>query len=204
MKQPVIYFIRHGQTEWNVEQRLQGQRDSPLNAAGREQARRCGELLRDMFARNGRAAADFDYVSSPLLRARSSLELVRASLGVEPAGYRTDPRLAEMCFGEWEGLTYADLRARAADLLALREQDPWHFAPPGGESCEQLLPRVRDWHVSVTRDTVVSSHLWTGRALMAHLGIVSQAAASRSRIEHAVIYVFDEKGMTRHEEPLPI
>jgi probable phosphoglycerate mutase len=198
MKPPVIYFIRHGQTEWNATQRLQGHQDSPLSALGREQASRCGELLRELFARDGRAAADLDYVSSPLLRARASLELARIALGLEPAGYGTDPRLAEIAFGEWEGLTFADLKAGAADLLALREQDPWHFVPPGGESYDRLLSRVADWHASLTHDTVVSSHLNTGRALLAHLRIAPPRAAVRSRIEHAVVYVFDRNGMTRH------
>lgn len=198
MKRPVIYFVRHGQTEWNATQRLQGRQDSALSALGREQAGRCGALLRDLFTRHGRAATDFDYIASPLLRARLSMELVRSALGLDPDGYRTDPRLTEIAFGEWEGLSFADLNARAADLLAVREQDPWHFLPPGGESYVQLLARVRDWHGSLTRDAVVASHLNTGRALLAHLGIASQAAAPRSRIEHAVVYVFDEKGMTRH------
>ena len=195
---PVIYFVRHGQTEWNNAHRLQGRQDSALSSLGREQASRCGQLLRDLFARDGRVASDLDYVSSPLLRARASMELVRTGLGLDPAGYRTDDKLAEIAFGEWEGWTFADLKSQAADLLAQREQDPWHFLPPGGESYVQLLARVRDWHGSVTRDVVVASHLNTGRALMAHLGIASQAAAPRSRIDHAVVYVFDHNGMTRH------
>jgi probable phosphoglycerate mutase len=198
MRPPVIYFIRHGETEWNAARRLQGRHDTPLSAVGREQSSRCGALLRDLLERDGRTPADFDYIASPLLRARASMELVRAALGLDPAGYRTDPRLAEMAFGEWEGLTFSDLQASAADLLALREQDPWHFMPPGGENYQQLLARVRDWHASLTHDAVVLSHLNTGRALLAHLGVVPPAAAPRGRIEHAVIYVFDEKGMTRH------
>ena len=194
---PVIYFIRHGETDWNAAHRLQGSRDRPLSAVGREQASRCGDLLRDLLARDGRAAAELDYVSSPLLRARASMELVRIGLGLDPSGYRTDERLTEIAFGEWEGLTFADLKSRAADLLARREQDPWHFVPPGGESYVQLLARVSAWHASLTRDAVVTSHLNTGRALMAHLRIAPLAGAPRSRIDHAVVYVFDESGMTR-------
>jgi len=200
MRRPVIYFIRHGETEWNAARRLQGSRDSTLSVLGREQASRCGQILQALFARDGRAPADLDYVSSPLLRARASMELALAGLGLDPAGYRTDERLAEIGFGEWEGLNLADLKATAADLLALREQDPWHFVPPGGESYVQLLARVGEWHDALARDTVVSSHLNTGRALMAHRGVAPRAGAPRSRIDHAAVYVFDENGMTRHEE----
>ena len=67
---PVLYYIRHGETDFNVEGRLQGRRDTVLNARGRQQAAECGGLLRDLFARERRDAADFAYVASPLLRAR--------------------------------------------------------------------------------------------------------------------------------------
>ena len=53
MPRPTLYFVRHGETDWNAERRLQGQHDIPLNALGRTQASRCGEILRDLFARDG-------------------------------------------------------------------------------------------------------------------------------------------------------
>ncbi|MEA2977922.1 MAG: hypothetical protein QOF19_3442 [Alphaproteobacteria bacterium] len=132
MPPPAIYYIRHGQTEWNAEHRLQGQRDIPLNDAGRAEARRSGEILRDILVREGRSLRDLDYVSSPLVRASETMELVRIALGLHPAAYCTDPRLAEISFGQWEGLTLADLKSGAAEQLAAREQDPWRFTPPGG------------------------------------------------------------------------
>ena len=84
MPRPILYFARHGETDWNLERRLQGQHDIPLNALGRVQASRCGEILRDLLARDGRPAARFDYVSSPLGRARETMELMRAELGARP------------------------------------------------------------------------------------------------------------------------
>ena len=73
MPSPVIYYVRHGLTDWNVQQRLQGRRDVPLNAKGRAQAALCGEILRDLLARDGRAPDSLGYVSSPLMRASSCL-----------------------------------------------------------------------------------------------------------------------------------
>ena len=108
---PVIYYVRHGLTDWNVQQRLQGHRDVPLNSEGRAQAVQCGEILRHLLDRDGHSPQDLDYVSSPLVRARETMELMRATLGLQPDGYRVDPRLAEISFGEWEGLTYADVLA---------------------------------------------------------------------------------------------
>src|ERR1700730_12910009 len=117
MPSPVIYYVRHGLTDWNVQQRLQGRRDVPLNQDGRAQAVQSGEILRDLLDRDGRAPQDLDYVSSPLVRARETMELMRATLGLQPDGYRVDARLAEISFGEWEGLTYAGVLARAPDVV---------------------------------------------------------------------------------------
>src|ERR1700759_3292190 len=103
MPRPTVYFIRHGETDWNREKRLQGQHDIPLNSLGRVQAARSGELLRELAKRDGRAFADYDFVSSPLSRARETMELIRESAGLDTATYRTDARLMEMSFGRWEG-----------------------------------------------------------------------------------------------------
>src|SRR5262249_26947950 len=91
MPPPTIYYIRHGETDWNVVGRLQGRHDVPLNARGRTQAEHCGNILRDLFARSGRNAADFDYVSSPLGRAREPMALMRPPLGL-PLDGRSLPK----------------------------------------------------------------------------------------------------------------
>src|ERR1044071_6264782 len=104
-----LYYLRHGETDRNVEGRLQGQRDIPLNALGRKQAVHCGEILRDLFARDGIDAKGLDYICSPLGRARDTMELARAELSLPPKDYRIDERLTEVTFGEWEGYTLAEL-----------------------------------------------------------------------------------------------
>ncbi len=82
---------------------LQGQYETELNARGRQQASDCGGVLRDLFARDERRPDDFAYVSSPLMRARETMELVRATLGLDPVVYQLDERLMEISYGEWEG-----------------------------------------------------------------------------------------------------
>jgi broad specificity phosphatase PhoE len=195
---PILYFARHGQTDWNAERRLQGQRDIPLNALGREQAAQCGVILRSMFARDGIGAAGLDYVSSPLGRARETMELMRTGLGLAPQDYRLDPRLMEMSFGRWEGHTFAELQAREAAGLAAREKDKWGFVMPGGESYEQLVVRVRDWYDSLERDTVVAAHGGVCRALIAHLGIRPKEEASLGDIGQGCLYVFSAGAMMQH------
>jgi probable phosphoglycerate mutase len=199
MSRPIIYFARHGETDWNRERRLQGQHDIPLNALGRTQAARCGEVLRELLERTGRALDDYDYVSSPLGRARETLELMRTAVGLDAARYRTDARLMEMSFGRWEGFTFAELQARESAALAERERDKWGFILPGGESYAQLQVRIRAWYESVDRDTVVSAHGGVCRALIAHLGLARPDVASTGDIGQGCLYVFDGNSMSRYD-----
>jgi len=139
MPGPIIYYIRHGLTDWNAAGRLQGRHDTPLNVEGRLQAARCGDILADLFARERRVPQAYDYVSSPLLRARATMDAVRATLGLDPAGYRVEERLAEISFGDWEGLTYEDVLARDPDIVATREGNKWNFLPPGARAMRKSL-----------------------------------------------------------------
>jgi probable phosphoglycerate mutase len=77
MPTPTIYYMRHGETAWNAEGRLQGTLDIPLTDRGRAQASHAGHVLADLLKRDGRDKASLPFVASPLGRARSTMELVR-------------------------------------------------------------------------------------------------------------------------------
>ena len=134
MLRPTLFYIRHGQTDWNVTGRLQGRNDQPLNAHGRVQGILCGDILRDLLVRDSIKPADLAYVSSPLVRARETMALLRPALGLPPDGYAIEPQLTEIAFGEWEGFTIAQLHERDPVRIAQREHDKWSFVAPGGES----------------------------------------------------------------------
>lgn len=195
---PVLYCMRHGETDWNVAGRLQGRHDVPLNARGRSQATHCGEILRELFAREGRALPTLDFFSSPLGRARQTMELVRAALGLPADGYQVEPALSEISFGAWEGFTIAELRERDPQGVAAREQDKWRFLPPEGESYEMVAARVGAWYATLVRDAVVTAHGGTARGLMAWLGIAKPAAAPLIDIAQGVVYVFGGERLTRY------
>ena len=196
---PIVFYIRHGETDWNVTGRLQGRHDVPLNARGRTQAMHCGEILRELFARDGCNVAELDFVSSPLGRARTTMELARAPLGLPADGYRIEPQLAEIAFGEWEGFTIAQLHSRDPQRIAAREQDKWHFVPPGGESYQAVSLRMREWYEGLARDTVAVAHGGTARGLLACLGIAKPAAAPLVDIAQGVVYVFEGDRMMRYD-----
>lgn len=151
-----VYFVRHGQTDWNAEGRLQGQADTDLNDTGRAQATRNGELLRGLV---GDPAA-FDFVSSPLRRTRETMERIRVAIGMAPYGYRLDPRLVEVHFGDWQEHTFAELEASDSGCFARREEDKWNFVPPGegAESYAILTERIRPVLEEMERDTICVTH----------------------------------------------
>jgi broad specificity phosphatase PhoE len=198
VKPPTIYYIRHGLTDWNREGRLQGRRDTPLNAHGRLQSATCGGILRDLLPCEGRAPHDVDYVSSPLLRATETMDIVRAALGLPRDGYAREPRLAEISFGEWEGLTYAEVLKRDPDVVAQREGSKWLFRPPGGENYDEVAARVAAWHATLTRAAIVCAHGGTGRALIAVRGAAPPEAAAHHPVEQGVVYVFEGSRVTRY------
>jgi probable phosphoglycerate mutase len=150
-----LYFVRHGETDWNRAQRYQGQKDIPLNALGRSQAVGNGRTLAGVLRAE---AAAIDYVSSPLERARETMELMRAELGLPVQAYRTDDRLREIHYGYWEGELWTELPAKDPQGFAAREADRWGWRPTGGESYRELSERVSQWLGEVERNLVVTAH----------------------------------------------
>ncbi|MCX7321518.1 MAG: histidine phosphatase family protein [Hyphomicrobiales bacterium] len=197
MPKPVIYFIRHGQTEWNALGRFQGAKDIPLNDLGREQASHAGTVLRDLLARDNRNTTDLAFVASPLGRARHTMELVRAQLAVPHDDYALDDRLREIVYGDWEGLTLAEQEAAHPDLFAARLADKWTLPAPGGESYVEVQERVRAWASELTGDVVAVSHGGTCRALMVALGMDTPDGVSELPIQQGAVYVFSESGLEK-------
>ena len=125
---PTIYFIRHGETDWNLEGRLQGQRDIPLNDLGRVQAEEAGRRLRSLVP----ASRTSTMWRARMSRTRETMELLREAIGLHPSAYRLDERLVELTFGAWEGLTWKEVRKQEPVAAAARERDKWGYVPPGG------------------------------------------------------------------------
>jgi broad specificity phosphatase PhoE len=198
MPTPIIYYIRHGETDWNAVGRLQGSRDIPMNEKGFGQANSAGRILHDLLKRDGRSPQDVAYVSSPMIRATATMQRVRLALELSADGYDIDDRLRELSYGDWEGLTLAEIEARDPTLFARRLEDKWETAPPSGESYAELAKRVAAWRAGVARDTVVSAHGGTLRALIALAGIARPAEAAELTIEQGVVYVFSNGGMEKY------
>ena len=178
--------------------RLQGTQDIPLNDLGRRQAASAGAILAGLFVRDGRSEASLEFVASPLIRARSTMELVRGSLSLPPVPYAIDARLREIGYGQWEGATLAQMQVEDPDLFARRQTEKWTVSPPGGESYVEVQARVNDWYRQLTADTVAVAHGGTARALMVALGLETPDSAADLTIEQGAVYVFGDGGLEKY------
>ena len=155
---PELYFIRHGQTDWNAAGRYQGSKDIPLNDIGRGQADLNGHLLAQLLERDGRGAADFTWHASPLGRTRETMERVRAAFATPLPEVAFDKRLVEVSFGIYEGKLHTDLTASEMAIAGERDADFWFFRPPSGESYEDVAQRVSSFASELTGPAIVIAH----------------------------------------------
>lgn len=161
----MIYLLRHGETEWNREGRLQGHGDSPLTERGLSQAVAMGGALRREIGDED--LAGFTLVSSPLGRTLATARCVAAVTGHNPAEIVEDPRLREHGFGAWEGEIYREVEQIHPEAWRAREADRWHYQVPGGESGALVAARIGAWLAEQSEEArlIVVSHGFAGRVL---------------------------------------
>ena len=155
-----IIAVRHGETDWNVATRIQGQLDIGLNARGRWQAEQVGRALADEPVAR--------IYSSDLARAHATAQAIaRHNRSAQAQAVQLDPGLRERGFGTFEGHTHAAIEAQWPDASRRwRQRDP-DFAPHGGESPVQVMERV-----ARTVDALAREHTGTQIVLVAHGGVM--------------------------------
>ncbi len=155
-----ICLVRHGETAWNAERRLQGHTDIPLNDTGLAQARATAVSL---------AGERFDAVySSDLTRARQTVEAITAGNGLTPG---LDAGLRERHYGSFQALTYDEARTRfPADYQRFESRDPDFVFPQGGESLRSFAGRI---HTALER--IVRTHQGGTVLVVTHGGVLDVA-----------------------------
>lgn len=171
-----LYMLRHGETAWNLERRMQGTRNSDLTERGRAQAQAMGRTLRTELAREPGPTI---FLRSPLGRARETSLIVGRELGLDPGEWRDDQRLAELSYGNWEGFSWKEIEVDHPNALAEWRADPHGFCPPGGETHFELRRRsaavLAEVAASLAR-TVVVGHGVSGAVLRGiNLGLDAKA-----------------------------
>lgn len=165
-----LILVRHGATAWTAERRYQGQTDIPLSAEGEAQAIALQPILQPLVRPESLV------LSSDLSRARRTAEL--ALPGTAPM---LEPRLREIHFGQLEGLTLDESRARFPELFPPGQRYPEYVAPPGGESLSEFRTRLLAWLHGLEAEHVIAfTHGGTIRTL---LGIWMDCSWNSDRIE---------------------
>ena len=150
-----IYLIRHGQTDWNLEGRIQGSRDIPLNDTGRRQAASLAEGMKDRRLEL--------VLSSPLCRARETARVLAESQGVPLLCWR---ELEEVRYGSWEGMTVAEIQEQFPEEYRRWWGEAGEGRPPGGESRMEAFQRGAFLAEKIRRQ--VRSHKLKGVAVVSH------------------------------------
>jgi len=126
-----LNLIRHGKTQWNLEKKIQGEKDIPLSLQGRSQVMGWSFFLKD---------SSLDLIlSSPMARARETAEILGKNLGLEIV---TDENIREQSFGLWEGRSIDEIRREFPEVVEEQERMGWNFSPPGGEARHEVLKRA--------------------------------------------------------------
>lgn len=171
-----LYMLRHGETAWNTERRMQGTKNSALTERGRAQALAMGRALKAELAHEPGPTV---FLRSPLGRTRETALLIGRELGLDPAEWRDDARLAELSYGEWEGFTWKEIEASHPNALSQWRADPHGFCPPGGETHFELRCRsqaVLAEIIAANVRTVVVSHGVSGAVVRGlNLGLDAKA-----------------------------
>ncbi|MBK8010782.1 MAG: histidine phosphatase family protein [Deltaproteobacteria bacterium] len=186
-----IIAVRHGETEWNVEGRLQGSRDSALTERGRKQSERLGCALTKV-----KLTAAY---SSDLGRARETAQIALARASKASVRLELDPRLREISYGRIEGLTWREVEALHPDIHRSMEERRQDFAPPGGESRTELVERITETFKELGRrhrsETIfVVTHGGALSAFLRHILGIPAAERRFVRAENCALNRFDFRG----------
>jgi broad specificity phosphatase PhoE len=159
---PPIYFVRHGETDWNVQGLIQGWTDTPLNEKGHVQAKSVARALAAMPE-----LSEARFVVSPLLRARQTMGHIAEALSLDEKRVAQDKAVMELGFGVWEGKPFWELKA--SPTYPAHPEDRYHWRPERGESYADGHTRMRNWLATLDRPTVVVAHGAIGRCLIAEI-----------------------------------
>ena len=194
-----LYLIRHGETEFNVAGRYQGQNDSPLTANGIAQAHRNGQVLADLLA--GKTGVHF--VASPLGRTMDTATIICKEMGIDPASIETDDRLKEMHYGAWQGMTALEIEHEYPGQWDLRTNNIAEYdIPGGGESYNAMIARVNGWLTNTQAEWegdevwIVVSHGGTGSVIRGAYTDLDIAAMRALPLPQDLFYKLHGGGIT--------
>ncbi|HAS6765273.1 TPA: histidine phosphatase family protein [Vibrio parahaemolyticus] len=186
-----IFVLRHGETEFNADKKLQGHCNSSLTSKGCDQARRVGTTLKQYVENR-----PFRVYSSTLGRALQTSQIVCEELNYSYENLNKEPRLKEFSLGEWEQRTIPSLEQEVPNLLA---QNDWYLQAPNCETYESVRERLSSWLSDVTHDEdiVVVSHGLTGVVLRGLLLGMDYTQVWQQDLPQDAFFIIEDGRITR-------
>ncbi|MBA97581.1 MAG: histidine phosphatase family protein [Sulfitobacter sp.] len=179
---PKIWFMRHGETEWNAEGRVQGQTESVLSARGVEHAKQQYRLMAPILETNPPC------IVSPLRRTRQT-----ADIALGGRKYEVDDRLKEVFAGEWEGQLRTDIFNNLPEgITPATPHMEFYAAAPGGEGFDAFQARVRDFVSTLNEPTVIVAHGLSGQLLRGELCGLTRSDLGKLTNRQGCVYVIED------------
>lgn len=186
-----IFVLRHGETEFNADKKLQGHCNSSLTSKGCDQARCVGTTLKQYVENR-----PFRVYSSTLGRALQTSQIVCEELNYSYENLNKEPRLKEFSLGEWEQRTIPSLEQEIPNLLA---QNDWYLQAPNCETYESVRERLSSWLSDVAHDAdiVVVSHGLTGIVLRGLLLGMDYTQVWQQDLPQDAFFIIEDGRITR-------
>ena len=193
-----IYFVRHGQTDWNALARYQGSTDTHLSELGREEAAKNAQILLRCLQADDVDPSDIRLVSSPLARAQQSARIIAEHLDPPPP-VLIEPAFRELSIGRWEGMTSPQVKEKYYLERKSRKSDRWAFKPKGGESMAERCDEVKAALKQLEPNSVVVTHCVVLRMIVHLLGGVNQQDATKVETPHVSIWCWNSAKLHRQD-----
>ena len=192
MNLPTIILLRHGETEWNVEGRYQGQLNSDLTALGKEQAKENALKISHIL----KGDDTFKFFSSPLGRAKETTFIICDTLGIDREKVVFDENIQEVHYGIFEGKTKVFCKNNLSKEYAKREANKWSYVVEGGESYEMVSKRVHRWLKSIENEklVVLVAHEMINRTLRGIYSILENEIMLTLRQPNDMVIKLENRG----------
>ena len=191
-----LYILRHGQTQFNQQGRLQGHCDSPLTTLGQAQAQAFGQTLKQHLLQTHSEISDWTLIASPLGRALQTAHIVADNLGIACSEIQTDKRVIETGLGDWEQQKIQDIKTRHPHLHNL---GGWYFQAPNVERLACVRHRLQNWldDPATPARVILVSHGLTGVILRGLLDNLDDSSLWQLDKPQDAFYYFNQGQLSR-------
>lgn len=190
MGEPII-FLRHGETEWNIKGKYQGDADIEINEIGKQNSKENGRWIQKFLKEKN--IKKINCMVSPLKRTQKSLEIVIDNLQVEIKKIEMVQELREINVGHWQGLTTIEVKEKFYEERKNRKKNRWRFKPKNGESLNDRAKTLIEKIQGIKQPTIVITHAGIIRIIQYYLGNMEPELAAQFTINHRTALVWNNQ-----------